>query len=210
MRADTANTTHVGSCHCECISFTVKAPRVLRALDCASKIRYPHITVPGSDFRVVKGEDKLVHCTVRNRHNDSIAATCYFCAGCGVHVYRNINISTCHVNADLIDGRTVADMTVSFYDGWPGMAAAGNTTTKIQQHWLKEADHHTTFSSPSFSTYGSRGVSPAPVVTPRSSKPRHRSLPSPSPTQQKHNSPVPVQNFLVGLKFSVFYTVTLF
>ena len=137
MRADTANTTHVGSCHCECVSFTVKAPRVLRALDCASKIRYPHITVPGSDFRVVKGGDKLVHCTVRNRHNDSIAATCYFCAGCGVHVYRNINISTCHVNADLIDGRTVVDMTVSFYDGWPGMAAAGNTTSRIQQHWLK-------------------------------------------------------------------------
>jgi hypothetical protein len=138
VKADTATVTHCGACHCQSVHFTVKAPAVLRALDCASKIRYPHVTVPSGAFEVVQGADRLVHCTVRNRHNDSIAATCYFCAGCGVHVYRDINISTCHVNTDLIDERTVQDISVSFYDGWPGMVPAGCDTGRHGPWFLQK------------------------------------------------------------------------
>ena len=34
--------THRGSCHCNSIRFTLKAPLTPKAYDCKAKIRYPH------------------------------------------------------------------------------------------------------------------------------------------------------------------------
>jgi|AntAceMinimDraft_5_1070358.scaffolds.fasta_scaffold47830_2 hypothetical protein len=70
---------HIGSCHCQIVSFTVSAPSSLRAFDCASKIRYPHISVPPSAL-VMKNQDRLAQLTERCSGGTT---TCFFCATCG-------------------------------------------------------------------------------------------------------------------------------
>ena len=71
---------HHGSCHCRAVHFTVRAPARIRALDCATKIRYPHCHVPQTALLVQEGHDKLSKLTERCGPSTS---TCFFCSSCG-------------------------------------------------------------------------------------------------------------------------------
>jgi hypothetical protein len=105
---------HHGSCCCQKIQFTIEAPVSLDALDCESKIRYPHTCVPPSALNICIGEDQL---GVFPTELNGSKANCYFCSCCGVHIYRILNECFCHVNIDLVDKSTVEKVSVSFYDG---------------------------------------------------------------------------------------------
>ena len=71
---------HSGACQCERVRFTVTAPSMLRALDCVSKIRYPHVSVSPPSLVVTAGANKLAHLSTQSC---GVTSTCYFCSSCG-------------------------------------------------------------------------------------------------------------------------------
>jgi len=83
--ADGSLVTHQGSCHCECIQFTVLAPRVLRVQDGPGKIQFRHVKVKASNFRVFAGFENLKTYYVEYRDSREKGAH-GFCERCGVHV----------------------------------------------------------------------------------------------------------------------------
>jgi len=80
VETDGKQTEHRGSCHCQTVSFTVIAPKSLKAFDCLAKIRYPHIVVSPSDL-VVNNHDRLAQLV---EHRRGATTTCFFCSKCGL------------------------------------------------------------------------------------------------------------------------------
>lgn len=50
---------HRGSCHCNTIQFRLRAKPDFEAIDCPGKIRYPHIVVESSAFKITRGSKFL-------------------------------------------------------------------------------------------------------------------------------------------------------
>mmetsp|Transcript_11535 Transcript_11535/g.23258 ORF Transcript_11535/g.23258 Transcript_11535/m.23258 type:complete len:301 (+) Transcript_11535:132-1034(+) len=124
--------THQGSCHCQVVEFTIEAPKRLKALDCPSKIRYPHVHLPIKALQVLRGEHRLARCSTRG---SGVTATCFFCSACGVHVYRTHDAESCDVNTDLLELHTVDDIRVVLYEGWPGAnSSVVNVETRNATH----------------------------------------------------------------------------
>jgi hypothetical protein len=71
---------HKGSCSCQKIQFTMQAPACIDALDCESKIRYPHVCIPPKSLNVHCGQEFLgTYSTSTNGLN----VVCFFCTCCG-------------------------------------------------------------------------------------------------------------------------------
>ena len=79
----TVRVVHRGGCHCGAIQFEVDAPRQVTVHDCncsiCSKVGYLHLIVPGSCFRLIRGEDSLTTYTF----NTGVAQHT-FCRHCGI------------------------------------------------------------------------------------------------------------------------------
>ena len=72
-----------GSCHCGAVEYEVEAGSAVTAQDCncsiCSRSGYLHLIVPGSKFKLLKGEDYLTTYTF-----DSGEAKHKFCKVCGI------------------------------------------------------------------------------------------------------------------------------
>ena len=72
-----------GGCHCGAVAFEVQAPDEIEIVDCNCSIctmtGYLHLIVPKSQFRLLKGEDKLTTYTFNTG-----AAKHLFCSMCGI------------------------------------------------------------------------------------------------------------------------------
>ena len=50
---------HRGSCHCNSVQFALRAKPDFEAIDCPGKIRYPHILVESTEFKITRGSKFL-------------------------------------------------------------------------------------------------------------------------------------------------------
>jgi hypothetical protein len=125
--------THRGGCHCGAVAFEVDADAALHVLDCScsicSRSGFLHLIVPGSRFRLLRGDDALVTYTFGTG-----VAKHLFCRTCGIksfYVPRS-NPDGISVNARCLLPGTVESLTVEPFDGleWErnGPALAGLTS----------------------------------------------------------------------------------
>jgi len=127
--------THRGGCHCGAVRFEVRAPAAVTVQRCncsmCAKTAFLHLIVPGADFTLVAGADKLTTYTF----NTGVARH-LFCRDCGVksfYVPRS-NPDGWSVNLRCLDEGTVERVLFEDFDGqnWErhgpalaGLSAAG-------------------------------------------------------------------------------------
>jgi len=111
-------TVHSGGCHCGRVRFEVTAPEDIDVTDCncsvCRMVGFLHLIVPGSDFRLVSGQDDMETYTF----NTGVAKH-YFCRHCGI---KSFYVPRSHpdgisVNANCLDEGTVVSQRVSPFDG---------------------------------------------------------------------------------------------
>ena len=100
-RAEGSLVTHQGSCHCECIQFTVLAPRELKVQDGPGKIQFRHVKVKSKNFRVFAGFENLKTYYVEYQNSGEKGAHA-FCERCGVHVLYAPSKSSPYVNINVM------------------------------------------------------------------------------------------------------------
>ena len=121
--------THRGGCHCGAVRFEVKAPARITVQRCncsmCAKVAFLHLIVPGADFRLVAGKERLGTYTF----NTGVAKH-LFCTTCGV---KSFYVPRSHpdgfsVNARCIDSPTITGMNISAVDGrnWEQHYPAGH------------------------------------------------------------------------------------
>ena len=111
-------TRHTGGCHCGRVRFEVDAPADIQADRCNCSIcrmsGYLHLLVPGSDFRLLSGEEALTTYTF----NTGVAKH-RFCRRCGV---KSFYVPRSHpdgisVNVNCLDEDTITSITETAFDG---------------------------------------------------------------------------------------------
>lgn len=111
-------TVHSGGCHCGRVRFEVTAPEAIDVTDCNCSVcrmtGFLHLIVPGSDFRLVSGQNDIETYTF----NTGVAKH-YFCRYCGI---KSFYVPRSHpdgisVNANCLDEGTVVAQRVSEFDG---------------------------------------------------------------------------------------------
>lgn len=111
-------TTHRGGCHCGEVRFEFDAPATVEVLECncsmCQKLGYLHLIIPGSQFRLVSGQDSLTAYQFNTR-----TARHLFCRICGV---KSFYVPRSHpdgysINARCIDDGTVQMLTTTPFDG---------------------------------------------------------------------------------------------
>ena len=128
--------THRGGCHCGTVRFEVRAPAAVTVQRCncsmCAKTAFLHLIVPGADFTLVAGADRLTTYTF----NTGVARH-LFCRDCGVksfYVPRS-NPDGWSVNLRCLDEGTVERVLFEDFDGqnWErhgpalaGLSAAGS------------------------------------------------------------------------------------
>lgn len=76
---------HQGSCSCLKIQFTMQAPASIDALDCESKIRYPHVCIPPNSLDVHRGQEYLGTYTTKS---NGVKTVFLFCTCCGMITFK--------------------------------------------------------------------------------------------------------------------------
>jgi len=119
--------THRGGCHCGAVRFEVRAPARVAVQRCncsiCAKTAFLHLIVPGADFRLTSGQDRLGTYTF----NTGVARH-LFCTVCGVksfYVPRS-NPDGWSVNLRCLDPGTVESVVFEDFDGqdWEKSGAA--------------------------------------------------------------------------------------
>ena len=119
--------THLGGCHCGAVRFEVDLPEAFEVEDCNCSICAMsgniHVIVPGSRFRLLKGEDALSE----YRFNTG-GAKHKFCKTCGVksfYVPRS-NQDGFAITWRCLDNWMDLNVTINKFDGqnWEANAAA--------------------------------------------------------------------------------------
>jgi len=107
---------HSGACHCKRVKFRIRAPTSLRAVDIPSKIRFPRITIPISNFEALTDDSIMSHYAVKFGKSIGIHT---FCSFCGVHVVfaPSVNPVEVLVNLNCIDKTDIKDEFVTYYSG---------------------------------------------------------------------------------------------
>jgi len=124
--------THRGGCHCGAVRFEVRAPARVTVQRCncsiCARTAFLHLIVPGGDFRLTAGADRLGTHTF----NTGVAKH-LFCQVCGVksfYVPRS-NPDGYSVNLRCLDPGTIDSVLLEDFDGrnWErhGAALAGLT-----------------------------------------------------------------------------------
>ena len=110
--------THAGGCHCGRVRFEVLAPARIEVVDCncsmCSRTGYLHLIVPGSQFRLLCGEDVLTTYEFNTR-----TAKHFFCSVCGI---KSFYVPRSHpdgysINARCLDEGSVEAMSIIPKDG---------------------------------------------------------------------------------------------
>jgi hypothetical protein len=124
---DTNFVTHRGGCHCGDVTFEVDAPAALLVYDCNCSIcamtGFLHLIVPRSQFRLLRGSDRLAEYTF----NTGVAKH-IFCRRCGI---KSFYVPRSHpdgisVHARCLDPSTIASMRIEPFEGrnWEAGRAA--------------------------------------------------------------------------------------
>lgn len=71
---------HRGSCCCQKVQFALEAPVTIEALDCESKIRYPHMCISPDSLNVYNGQQ---HLGVFSTDANAMKTISFFCTCCG-------------------------------------------------------------------------------------------------------------------------------
>jgi len=110
--------THRGSCHCGAVRFEARAPRDVTVQRCncsiCTRTAFLHLIVPGRDFRLLSGQDRLTTYTF----NTGVAKH-LFCRTCGVksfYVPRS-NPDGYSVNLRCLEPGTLGRVTIEDFDG---------------------------------------------------------------------------------------------
>lgn len=110
--------THRGGCHCGAVRFEVKAPARITVQRCncsiCTKTAFLHLIVPGADFRLLSGADRIGTYTF----NTGVAQH-RFCTACGVksfYVPRS-NPDGFSVNLRCLDPGTIDGVVFEDFDG---------------------------------------------------------------------------------------------
>lgn len=110
--------THRGGCHCGRVRFEVRAPARVKVSDCncsiCNKVGFLHLIVEAEHFKLLSGRDALTTYTFNTG-----TARHLFCSVCGV---KSFYVPRSHpdgfsVNARCLDPGTVAEMTVTPFNG---------------------------------------------------------------------------------------------
>lgn len=110
---DSIKHSYFGECHCKRVKFQVLFPKILCAVDISSKIRFPRITIPCNDFRILTPENVLSIYPVQN--NDDIGIYT-FCSFCGVHILYSPseNPSEISININTLSGHNVNQTKITY------------------------------------------------------------------------------------------------
>ena len=119
--------THRGGCHCGAVRFEVQAPARITVQRCncsvCTKTAFLHLIVPGADFRLLAGAERLGTYTF----NTGVAQH-LFCTTCGVKSYYvpRSNPDGFSVNLRCLDPATVEGVLFEDFDGqnWERNGAA--------------------------------------------------------------------------------------
>jgi hypothetical protein len=118
---------HRGGCHCGAVRFEVKAPARITVQRCncsiCTKTAFLHLIVPGADFRLLAGTDRIGTYTF----NTGVAKH-LFCTVCGVKSYYvpRSNPDGFSVNLRCLDPGTIDGVVFEDFDGqdWERNGAA--------------------------------------------------------------------------------------
>ena len=109
---------HRGSCHCGAVTFEVRAPARVTVQRCncsiCTKTAFLHLIVPGADFTLLTGADRLATYTF----NTGVAQH-RFCKTCGVksfYVPRS-NPDGYSINLRCLEPSTLEHVTYEEFDG---------------------------------------------------------------------------------------------
>jgi hypothetical protein len=119
--------THRGGCHCGAVRFEAKAPARITVQRCncsiCTKTAFLHLIVPGGDFRLLTGADRIGTYTF----NTGVAKH-LFCTVCGVKSYYvpRSNPDGFSVNLRCLDPGTIDGVVFEDFDGqnWERNGAA--------------------------------------------------------------------------------------
>uniref|UniRef100_A0A914BXS1 CENP-V/GFA domain-containing protein n=1 Tax=Acrobeloides nanus TaxID=290746 RepID=A0A914BXS1_9BILA len=109
---------HEGSCHCDAVKWTCKAPSIIEAIQCncsiCKKKQNHHFIVAKENFQLLQGEDKLTY----YRFNTGVAKH-PFCSVCGVQSFYmpRSNPDSVAIMPHCIDSDTVKEVRYKSYDG---------------------------------------------------------------------------------------------
>ncbi len=116
------NTTYTGGCHCGAVRFEVSMPRpeTLYACNCSlcGRMGWLLAFVPGSDFKLLSGEDALRDYQFAKRHIHHL-----FCGECGVRSFghgrnKTDDGETYSVNVRCLDDNdSLLELPVHQFDG---------------------------------------------------------------------------------------------
>lgn len=110
--------THRGGCHCGAVHFEARAPARVTVQRCncsiCAKTAFLHLIVPGADFRITAGADRLVTYTF----NTGVAKHT-FCGTCGVKAFYvpRSNPDGWSINLRCVDPGTLEHVAVEHFDG---------------------------------------------------------------------------------------------
>lgn len=114
---------HDGACHCQRVRFRIKAPKILKAVDIPSKIRFPRLSLPIEHFEAITSYDGLMssYAVIISTDNKSFDSKSpigvhTFCSYCGVHILYSPTLEPreIHVNVDCLDRKHVERVHVSY------------------------------------------------------------------------------------------------
>ena len=107
---------HYGSCLCEKVHFKVTASRNLHAVDIPSKMRFPRVSVPYTDFELLCDE-RILSIFSKNSRQASYSGMHVFCSFCGVHILHSPsdNPVFIQVNADCLDSSLIQSIDVCYH-----------------------------------------------------------------------------------------------
>src|SRR3546814_8743537 len=116
-----------GGCHCKAVRFEADLERVAEILDCncsiCSMTGFRHLIVPHGDFRLLRGEDRLI----RYRFGTG-AADHLFCGACGVKSFYQprSHLEAWSVNLNALDDPAALKIAARPFDGrhWESAKAA--------------------------------------------------------------------------------------
>lgn len=106
-------TSHSGSCYCERVKFEIIAPRNLKAVDIPSKLRFPRVSIPFTDFYLLC-EESILSISYKKAVQYGMNI---FCSYCGVQIMYSPSENPIYIqiNADCLDHSTIQSIDVSFY-----------------------------------------------------------------------------------------------
>lgn len=109
---------HSGGCHCQAVTFSVRAPVAIEVLECNCSIcarsGFLHLIVSAEDFVLTRGEKSLSHYTFNTGTADH-----QFCRVCGI---KSFYVPRSHphgysVNARCLDTRMISEINIRKFDG---------------------------------------------------------------------------------------------